>query len=101
MPALSNNATTAETRTASFVRMSSRIPCSPFCQPWLVQMRVEDNVTHLPHQQSVPMLAFVSIPEMNLAVVLPFESPNPASLNPLAELVAPDMDRVNSTILAR
>src|SRR5262249_29565641 len=38
---------------------------------------------------------------MNLAVVLPFESPKPASLNRLAELVAPDMDRVNSTILAR
>ena len=36
-----------------------------------------------------------------MAVVLPFESPNPASLNRLAELVAPDMDRVNTTILAR
>src|SRR6187397_3451888 len=36
-----------------------------------------------------------------LAVVLPFESPNPASLNRLVELVAPDMERVNATILAR
>ena len=36
-----------------------------------------------------------------LAVVLPFESPNSASLNRLAELVAPDMERVNTTILAR
>ena len=36
-----------------------------------------------------------------MAVVLPFESPNPASLNRLAELVTPDMERVNSTILAR
>src|SRR5262249_44567072 len=36
-----------------------------------------------------------------MAVVLPFECPNPASLNRLAELVAPDMERVNSTILAR
>ena len=36
-----------------------------------------------------------------MAVVLPFESPNPASLNRLAELVAPDMERVNSTILSR
>src|SRR5580765_7281498 len=36
-----------------------------------------------------------------LAVVLPFENPNPASLNRLADLVAPDMERVNSTILAR
>ena len=36
-----------------------------------------------------------------MAVVLPFENPNPASLNRLSELVAPDMERVNSTILAR
>ena len=36
-----------------------------------------------------------------MAVVLPFESPNPASLNRLAELVAPDMERVNTAILAR
>ena len=36
-----------------------------------------------------------------MAVVLPFESPNPASLNRLAELVALDMERVNSTILSR
>jgi octaprenyl-diphosphate synthase len=36
-----------------------------------------------------------------LAVVLPFENPNPASLDRLAELVAPDMERVNSTILSR
>ena len=36
-----------------------------------------------------------------MAVVLPFEYPNHASLNRLAELVAPDMERVNSTILAR
>src|SRR6187549_1531561 len=36
-----------------------------------------------------------------LAVVLPFESPNPASLNRLVALVAPDMERVNATILAR
>src|SRR5689334_24601869 len=36
-----------------------------------------------------------------LAVVLPFESPNPASLDRLVELVAPDMERVNTTILAR
>ena len=36
-----------------------------------------------------------------MAVVLPFESPNPASLNRLVELVAPDMERVNATILSR
>src|SRR6186713_1226345 len=36
-----------------------------------------------------------------LAVVLPFESPNPASLNRLLDLVAADMERVNSVILAR
>jgi len=40
-------------------------------------------------------------PESLLAVVLPFESPHPASLNRLIELVAADMDRVNATIVAR
>jgi octaprenyl-diphosphate synthase len=36
-----------------------------------------------------------------LAVVLPFESPHPSSLDRLAELVAPDMERVNAAILTR
>jgi octaprenyl-diphosphate synthase len=36
-----------------------------------------------------------------LAVVVPFESPPPASIDRLVELVAPDMQRVNSAILAR
>jgi octaprenyl-diphosphate synthase len=36
-----------------------------------------------------------------LAVVVPFESPHPPSLNRLADLVAPDMERVNAAIVAR
>jgi octaprenyl-diphosphate synthase len=36
-----------------------------------------------------------------LAVIVPFESPRPASLDRLSELVAADMERVNATILAR
>jgi octaprenyl-diphosphate synthase len=36
-----------------------------------------------------------------LAVVVPFESPQAASVERLAELVAPDMERVNAAILAR
>ena len=36
-----------------------------------------------------------------MAVVVPFESPNPRSLDQLAELVAPDMERVNAAIVAR
>src|SRR6201982_3100072 len=47
------------------------------------------------------MLVLSQYRRLILAVVLPFESPNPASLNRLAELVAPDMDRVNATILGR
>src|SRR6476660_1138913 len=47
------------------------------------------------------MLAFSHYRRQILAVVLPFESPNSASLNRLAELVTPDMERVNTTILAR
>ena len=36
-----------------------------------------------------------------MAVIVPFESPQGASLTRLADLVAPDMERVNTTILAR
>ena len=36
-----------------------------------------------------------------MAVIVPFESPQGASLTQLADLVAPDMERVNTTILAR
>jgi len=36
-----------------------------------------------------------------LAVVVPFESPDRASIEPLSKLVAADMDRVNATILSR
>jgi len=36
-----------------------------------------------------------------LAVVLPFESPHPASIERLTDLVATDMERVNIAILAR
>ncbi|MSO68470.1 MAG: polyprenyl synthetase family protein [Pseudolabrys sp.] len=36
-----------------------------------------------------------------MAVVIPFENPQAASIERLTELVAPDMERVNATILAR
>ncbi len=36
-----------------------------------------------------------------MAVVVPFESPSAASIDRLVSLVAPDMERVNTTILAR
>jgi octaprenyl-diphosphate synthase len=36
-----------------------------------------------------------------LPVVVPFENPSPASIDPLVELVAVDMERVNATILSR
>ncbi len=36
-----------------------------------------------------------------MAVVVPFESPHPASIERLTRLVAPDMERVNSAILSR
>jgi octaprenyl-diphosphate synthase len=39
--------------------------------------------------------------EIVLAVVVPFESPRPAALDRLVALVAPDMERVNTAILAR
>src|SRR5882757_3955330 len=39
--------------------------------------------------------------EFVLAVVVPFESPRPAALDRLVALVAPDMERVNTAIIAR
>ena len=36
-----------------------------------------------------------------MAVVVPFESPERASIEPLSKLVASDMERVNATILSR
>jgi octaprenyl-diphosphate synthase len=36
-----------------------------------------------------------------LAVVLPFENPSPPSINRLIDLLAPDMAKVNATIIAR
>ncbi len=36
-----------------------------------------------------------------MAVVVPFESPHPASIERLTRLLAPDMERVNTAILAR
>jgi len=38
---------------------------------------------------------------VQVAVVVPFESPGAPSIDPLVELVTPDMERVNSAILAR
>src|SRR5215472_13918444 len=46
-------------------------------------------------------LLFLTAGRSILAVVLPFENPKPASVNRLSELVAPDMERVNATILSR
>src|SRR5215472_417727 len=39
--------------------------------------------------------------ETGVAVIVPFESPSGASIDALIELVAADMERVNTTILAR
>ena len=36
-----------------------------------------------------------------MAVIVPFESPQNASIEPLVGLVAADMERVNAAILAR
>jgi len=39
--------------------------------------------------------------ETGVAVIVPFENPQDASIDPLVKLVAADMDRVNATILSR
>src|SRR5258708_3544100 len=39
--------------------------------------------------------------EPSLAVIVPFENPSAPSIGRLTELVAPDLERVNATILSR
>jgi hypothetical protein len=61
---------------------------------------------HLPVHHSVSMLARPArcIPSRGdycLAVVVPFESPEKPSIDPLLDLVSADMERVNSVILSR
>jgi octaprenyl-diphosphate synthase len=46
------------------------------------------------------MLTSTQIWRSSLAVVVPFESPRTASVNRLIDLVSPDMERVNTVILA-
>src|SRR5262249_41006531 len=60
---------------------------------------------HLPRYHSVSMLARPCIRALSgallLAVVVPFESRSSATIDRLSELVAADMERVNTTILSR
>ena len=48
-----------------------------------------------------PRLAGGSPGVFQLAVIVPFEGPAPATVDRLVELVADDMQRVNATILSR
>src|SRR6187397_1511091 len=56
---------------------------------------------HLPHYLGVSMLARISSGARPLAIVVPFESRSAPSVDALALLVHPDMERVNNTILSR
>ena len=58
-------------------------------------------MTHLPPHHSVSMLARPSCRSTLLAVIVPFESRSPASIDRLVDLVTADMERVNTTILSR
>jgi octaprenyl-diphosphate synthase len=60
------------------------------------------QVRLLPRRGRVSMLAICVLSRRSpLAVVVPFESPSGASIERLVQQVAPDMSRVNTTILAR
>src|SRR5512136_1756505 len=69
-------------------------------------MRLVNRIVPLPRS---PALSIVIVKdsanwakvETSVAVIVPFESPASASLTRLADLVAPDMERVNLTILSR
>src|ERR1700730_12839029 len=56
---------------------------------------------YLPPHHSVSMLGRPAVEKAQVAVVLPFESPGAPSIDPLLDLVAADMERVNATIIAR
>src|SRR3974390_684873 len=57
--------------------------------------------THLPPYHSVSMLVRPRARSPALAVIVPFESRSPSSIDRLVDLVADDMTRVNATILSR
>src|SRR5512136_3470084 len=69
-------------------------------------MRLVNRIVPLPRS---PALSIVIVKdsanwakvETSVAVIVPFESPASASIDELVALVAPDMERVNSTILSR
>src|ERR1700759_1366025 len=56
----------------------------------------------LPHRVAVSILSYrIANVETGVAVIVPFENPQDASIDPLVKLVAADMERVNATILSR
>src|SRR5579871_1166161 len=79
----------------SLVRTNSRkLKALPFGTP-----AASSPCRHIWHfLLSVPRIARL---ETRVAVIVPFESPSGASIEPLVELVAADMERVNAAILSR
>src|SRR3984957_10182180 len=102
----SSSAPIAETSTISLVRTNSRKPGSPLSARHHGPAAPVNGFVPLPHGPSLSIV----IPEVranranvetSVAVIVPFESPSTASIDPLVALVAADMERVNATILSR
>src|SRR6201995_5011462 len=90
----SSSAPIADTSTISLVRTNSRnLPHSYPSQEQACTCRFTWQFLW-----SIPRIANV---ERGVAVIVPFESPRDASIEPLVALVAADMERVNATIISR
>ena len=69
-------------------------------------MGLFDRIVPLPRSPALSIViakdsAIWAKVETSVAVIVPFESPASASIDELVALVAPDMERVNATILSR
>src|SRR5580704_2990278 len=104
------------TRTAIRCRPPGSSPAAPAAIPSVLSIEasnratfapsepVDDRLGHfadLPHHHSVSMLPRPCMRSAALAVIVPFESHSSPSIAALIKLVAPDMERVNTTILSR
>src|SRR5262249_6619691 len=104
MLAPSSSAPIADTSTISLVRTNSRNSKTPLGRARPKPGSSQDHVKGKPVLAAVRFLCSIlriANVERGVAVIVPFESPQDASIEPLVALVAADMERVNATIISR
>src|SRR6201995_4573844 len=95
MLAPSSSAPIADTSTTSLVRTNSRK-----CRTPVAAAAVKGKPVLAAPRFLCSTLRIANV-ELGVAVIVPFESPQGASIEPLVALVAADMERVNATIISR